>query len=282
MSRRAEILEALKKVERLPTTIQKALKVLRDPRSDMEALSKVLQLDPGITANLLKVANSPYFGSVREITSVRDALVRLGSQRVFQLMLTSGMAPRLSTEIKGYGLEPGQLLEHSITVALAAEQLAKELRLSAPDHTFTAGLLADVGKTVLGTFVGVDAGPILELARQQGLTFEAAELRVLGIDHAEVGAALLEYWELPEPIVNVVRYRLHPDDSPKPDLALDLVHVADILAKCTGVGLGIDGMNYRPSEAVAQRLKLTPEILDRCTARIMEHVRELKAIFQNN
>ncbi|MGE4553801.1 MAG: HDOD domain-containing protein, partial [Desulfovibrionaceae bacterium] len=278
MSRRAEILAAVKQVDRLPTAIQKALKVLRDPRSDMQALAKVLQLDPGITANLLKVANSPYFGSVREITSVRDALVRLGSQRVFQLVLTSGVAPRLSTEVKGYGLDPGQLLEHSITVALAAEQLARELHITPPDYTFTAGLLSDVGKTVLGTFVGVDAGPILELARQQGLTFEAAEQRVLGIDHAEVGAALLQFWELPEPIVNVVRHRLHPENAPSRDVALDLVHVADVLAKCTGVGLGIDGMNYRPSEAVAERLGLTPEVLDRCTAQIMAHVAELKTV----
>ncbi len=279
MSKREEILAKVLEVEALPTAVQKAMQLLKDPQVDVGLLSKAIELDPGLTANLLRVANSSYFGGMRSYTSARDAIVRLGSQKVSQLVMASGVIPHMVVEVQGYGLEPGKLLEHAVTTALAAEELAKVLNRRPPDHAFTAGLLSDVGKVVLGTFVGVDSEPILELARDQGMTFEQAEQEVLGIDHAEVGAALLEHWGLPEPIVNVVRYRLRPEDAPEKDFALDLVHLADALAKTTGIGLGIDGLNYQPSEAAIKRLGLTPEILDRATVRIMQNVDELKKVF---
>ena len=281
MSKRQEILAKVKEVEALPTGVRKAAQLLRDPQVDVGMLSRAIELDPGLTANLLRAANSSYFGGMRTFTSAREAIVRLGSQKVSQLVMASGVMPRMAVEVKGYGLAPGKLLEHAVTTGLAAEQLAETLSIKAPDHAFTAGLLSDVGKVVLGTFVGVDADPILDLAREQGLTFEEAERRVLGIDHAEVGAALLEHWELPESIIFVVRYRLRPDEAPTIDLALDLVHLADVLAKTTGLGLGIDGLNYQPSEAVIRRLGMSTAVLDKAMVRIMENMDELRRIFLN-
>lgn len=279
MSKREEILAKVMAVEALPIAVQKAMQLLRDPQVDVGKLSRAIELDPGLTANLLRAANSPYFGGMRDFTSAREAIVRLGQQKVSQLVMASGITPRMAVEVKGYGLAPGKLLEHAVTTALAAEELAKVLGRTPPEHAFTAGLLSDVGKIVLGTFVGVDSEPILDLAREEGLTFEEAERRVLGIDHAEVGAALLDHWGLPEPILYVVRYRLRPDEAPRPDLALDLVHLADALAKTTGMGLGIDGLNYQPSEAVIKRLGMTTEMLDKAMVRIMENVDQLRTVF---
>ncbi|MBU1248758.1 MAG: HDOD domain-containing protein [Proteobacteria bacterium] len=279
MSQRDAILKAVHKVEKMPISIQRAIALLNDPDADLVELAQVLEHDPGLTSNILRMANSSYFGGVRSITSVREAVVRMGAQHVFKLVMASGVAAHTSQKVIGYGLEPGALLEHSITVALAAEELGRQLSLKTPDHTFTAGLLSDIGKVVLGTFLEVDVQPILKLVREEGISFEKAEKAVLGISHDEVAAALLEFWGLPQPIINVVRYRLDPDAFEGVDLALDLVHVADILAKNTGVGLGRDGMFYEPSTAVADRLKVTTRILDTVLVEIMEHVAELKTLF---
>ena len=89
----------------------------------------------------------------------------------------------------------------------------------------------------MGVFLEVDAAPILALAHEQQISFEQAEESVLGINHAELGAILLEHWSIPEAIVKVVRYRLRPDDCPEPDRALDLVHVGDVITKMTGIGM---------------------------------------------
>ncbi len=282
MSQRAKILEAVSKVEKMPTSIQRAMVLLNSPEPDLIELAHVLEHDPGLTSNILKMANSTYFGGIRTISSVREAIIRMGAQHVFKLVIAFGIAPHARKKVHGYGLKPGQLLQHSITVALAAEELGRQLSIKAPDHTFTAGLLCDLGKIVLGTFLEIDQTLILKLVNEQGLSFEKAEDEVLGINHAEVGAELLQAWDIPEAIVSVVRYRLNPDGYDGVDLALDLVHVGDVLAKNTGAGLGVDGMCYEPSLNVAKRLKLTTEVMDKVVAEIMVHVDELSDLFKNS
>ncbi len=278
MSRREDILQKAFAIPQMPMPVQKVLAYIGNPEADLRQLARIIEYDPGLTVNVLRMANSSFFGAGGKVTSVREALMRLGLNRVYQLVIASGVAPMTRYEIKGYGLRPGELLEHSVAVATASETLAKELGRVAPPHTFTAGLLVNIGKTVMGSFLEVDAGPILALAHERHISFEQAEEEILGINHAELGAILLERWSIPIPIVNVVRYRLRPDDCPEPDLALDLVHVGDVIAKMTGIGLGIDGMQYTPSEAVFARLDITPEQMEAVMETILEQIAEVREI----
>jgi HD-like signal output (HDOD) protein len=278
MSRREEILRQAAAIPQMPMPVQKVMAYIGNPEADLRQLAKLIEHDPGLTVNVLRMANSAFFGSPGKVTTVKDALLRLGMQRVYQLVIASGVAPMTRFAITGYGLRPGELLEHSVAVATASETLARELEIAAPPYTFTAGLLVNIGKTVLGTFLEVDAEPILELAHERQIPFEQAERLVLGIDHAELGALLLARWSIPEPLVNVVRYRLRPDDCPVPDVALDLVHVGDVIAKMTGIGMGIDGLQYAPSEAVFARLDVTPLQMENVMAAILEHIAEVRDI----
>jgi len=278
MSRREDILQKAFAIPQMPMPVQKVLAYIGNPEADLRELARIIEYDPGLTVNVLRMANSSFFGGGGKVATVREALMRLGLNRVYQLVIASGVAPMTRYEIKGYGLRPGELLEHSVAVATASETLAKELGLVAPPHTFTAGLLVNIGKTVMGSFLEVDAGPILTLAHERQISFEQAEEEILGINHAELGAILLERWSIPIPIVNVVRYRLRPDDCPEPDLALDLVHVGDVIAKMTGIGMGIDGMQYVPSEAVFARLDISPEQMEAVMEAILEQIAEVREI----
>ena len=281
MSRREEIIKKACAIPQMPMPVQKVLAYLGKPDADLRSLAKLIEYDPGLTVNVLRMANSSLFCGGCKVSTVKDALMRLGLHRVYQLVIASGVAPFTRFEIKGYGLRPGELLEHSVAVAMAAELLARECGLVAPPHTFTAGLLVNIGKTVLGSFLEVDAAPILELAHARQIPFEQAEEIVLGINHAELGALLLERWAIPDPIVGVVRYRLRPDDSPEPDLALDLVHVGDVIAKMTGIGLGIDGLQYAPSQAVFERLGVTPLHMENVMVAILEQIGDLRDILMD-
>lgn len=279
MNRLEEITKKIKEVEKIPLSIQRAVILLNDPDVDIAELSRTIEHDPGLTLNLLRMANSAFFGGVRSISSVREAIVRLGAGNLRKMLSTLGFAPVAGHEIKGYGLSPGMLLKHSITVAVSAEELAKRLSVRAPEHTFTSGLLSDIGKIVLGTFLEVDADPILALAKEKGLTFEKAEEEILGVNHAQVGAMLLDYWKLPTEVVQVVRWQYDPMGFKGRDLALDLVHVATALAKMSGIGVGLDGLNYRPSRRVSERLGLTSDIIDRTMAEVLDHVEDLYSSF---
>ena len=279
MSRRDDILSKISSVPALPRAAANVIGLLQDPQVGVAEVMKIVEYDPGLTSNVLRLANSAYFGGSQEIVSLRDAGVRLGVNRVFQLIMTSAVAPLASQPVRGYGLAGGELLEHVIAVAIGAERMAGALGKPPPAHAFTTGLLHDLGKLVLCTFIEVDPAPILKLAFQEQMSFEQAERHVLGIDHAEVGGALLEMWNLPAGIVDGVRMHHRPVDLEGDTFVVDLVHVADNLALECGLGTGIDGLNYRPCEEVAQRIGLKASTCEAVVCSMISDLDDLRVVF---
>ncbi len=279
MIRCEDILNKVFGVVAIPSCAQKAMTMMEDPDANIEKLARVIEHDPGLTANLLKIVNASFINGSEPMLTARQAIDRLGTQQVLQFVISTGVAPSYVHEIKGYDLSPSMHLEHSVSVAIAARELGKLLGLNAPDHVFTAGLLAGIGKILLGAYVEVSTDPIMELAVKDGLSFDKAENLVLGINHAEVGGLLLDSWGLPKEIVEVVRYHLNPDMAAQSDVVLDLVHIGNILAKMIGVGLGSDGLNYVVSQDVVDRLGLTPEIMDEVSAIVVEELYKLWDLF---
>ncbi len=281
MSRRDEIITKAKAVPQMPMPIQRVLAYLNDPNASMAELAKLIEFDPNLTVNVLRLANSSYFCRGNLVTNVKEAVLRLGIKRVFQLVIASGIAPRVKGELKGYGLPPGDLLKHSVAVALASEELGNTLNVTTPPHTFTAGLLVNIGKTVLGEYLEIDAGPIIDLAMDKGIRFDEAEREILGIDHCELGALLLEYWGIPDEICLVVRYRLYPAAYETHDLCLDLVHAGNAIAMMSGIGMGIDGMQYQLDDDVVDRLDLSPTEVQAVMEEMLTHLDELNSLFDD-
>ncbi len=279
MNRREQILSSVRSVRSLPTAAVEVVRLLQDPELTIADLAQTIEYDPALTSNVLRLANSAYFGCARSIGSVRDAIVRLGTNKTFRLAVASAFAPLARQAVKGYDLPPGELWKHSIAVALGAERLAEVLGRKGADYAFTAGLLHDIGKLVLGNFVEVDAAPLAAMAFQERVSFEVTERRVLGIDHAEVGAVLLEGWNLPPCVVRVVRWHHVPGSVPGEDTSVvDLVHVADNLSMTSGIGTGIDGLNYCPSSEVMSRLHLTTRLAEGVLCEIMGGLDELHSL----
>ncbi len=272
MSRKNEILKRVDDIETLPAAALEAVRMMDDPDVSTSRITTVIEHDPGLTTNILRMANSAYFGFPRAVSSVQDAIVRLGLKEIRRTILASAVAPIVKRPVKGYDLSAGKLWEHAMTTAVGTDQIAAELDIVPPDYTFTAGLLHDVGKIVLGTFIDVDAEPIMKLAFDEHVPFEIAEQRILGIDHAETGAALLEKWQLPVEIVEVCRWHHEPDRAPDSaeNPALDLVHIADTLSMMSGIGVGRDGLNYRPSEEVVGRLGLSSSMCEDVICRMID------------
>ena len=281
MTRRAEILEGLESIPALPTAANRMIVLLRDPDVEIVEVVQTIEYDPGLTSNVLRLANSAYFGGPRTISSLRDAIMRLGFNRIFQLVITSAILPVAKQAVKGYDLPAGELLDHSIAVAIGAEELGRQLHLRVPPATFTAGLLHDLGKIVLGTFLQVDAGPIIALALQEQVSFEVAEEQVLGIDHAEAGAALLERWSIPGPVVETVRWHHHPESFTGDAALMDLVHVADHLSLSGGVGTTAHGVTYRLSEQVMSHIDLRQDVVESVLQKMLEGVADLRGILDS-
>jgi putative nucleotidyltransferase with HDIG domain len=279
MNQRERIIEALQTVPELPGAATQVMKLIQDPNAGVADIMKPIEFDPGLTSNVLRLANSAYFAGPRTISSLREAGVRLGAQRIFQLVLASAVSPVARLPVQNYDIPAGQLFEHLIAVAVGAEELANTLGITPPAHTFTTGLLHDVGKVVMGTFAGVEAAPIFEHALREGISFERAEKELLGIDHAEAGALLLRHWQLPDEITEAVQWHHEPERYPGDNtLVVDLVHVAVNLSMQCGIGTGADGLHYQPSQVVAKRLALRTRMMEEVSAKMLTGLAGLRPL----
>lgn len=258
----------------MPGVALDLLALAETPSTTVQQIESLLRRDPGLTANLLKLANSAYFGMPTKVGSVRQAVMLLGLKRLVQMVFAACISGMMDTGVPGYGLPAGELWRHSLAVSVAAKGLARELKLDAADEIFTAGLLHDVGKLILGQFVQEEY-PQIEAALAQGLTFERAEALVLGVDHAAIGAQVLAKWYLPENVVQAVRWHHTPEAAKRIDIMLDVVHVANMLCLMIGIGMGREGLCHEPSPAVAQRLGIEPLHLEKVASQTLQWVSEL-------
>ncbi len=272
------ILAKVKSFPSMPGAAAKLLKLLDNPDTTAAQIEQILRYDAGLTANLLKLTNSAYFGLPHKVGSVKQAVVLVGWKRVIQLVMASCMNAVMGKPVPGYDLPAGELWRHSIAVSVAAEDLAKELKVSASEEIFTAALLHDVGKLVLGGFVKEDLEKI-EIETSDGISFEVAENMMLGTDHAEVGAQILKKWSFPTTLVNAVRWHHDPDSAGKPDILVDIVHVANILCLMIGIGVGREGLCYKPSSLATKRLGLRTNDLEMVASRTLQYVNDLYDVF---
>ena len=272
------IASLIKSFPSMPAAAVKLLALIDDPDMSVSQIEAILRHDAGLTANILKLANSAYFGIPSKVGSVRQAVLILGLKRLIQMVIAACVSALMDKPVPGYDLPPGELWRHSIAVSVAAEGLVKELNISAMEEIFTAALLHDVGKLVLGSFVQEDFAKIGE-ALNQDVSFETAEEMVLGTNHADMGARILTQWSLPSDIVHAVRWHHTPESAKEADTMLDIVHVANVLCLMIGIGAGNDGLQYEPSDEVIGRLGLESSHLDKVASQTFKWANELSDVF---
>jgi len=182
--------------------------------------------------------------------------------------------------VRGYGLSPTELWDHLMGVAVVSRRLGEALHPKIPSYTFTAGLLHDIGKIVLGTFGDVDPVPIMELAEQEQIDLISAEQQILGIDHAEVGARLLESWNVPADLAEAVRWHHEPEKDPGQAIVSGLVHVADALCIEAGIGANENGHVRRLAGEVLKKACLETQISDEVIEQALEELEGPREIFR--
>lgn len=286
MNIREQVLEAARRLPPLPPSMGRLLGRMAAEDPDPQLIAEVVSYDPVLTAAVLRIANSAaYAGSsdVAKITTVSEATMRLGGRHMLTLILEATVAPMIQRPVQGYEIHEGGLWEGSVAIAIAAEELATILGVKAPPEVFTAGLLADIGKIVLAEWVGGSLEELEQRGVSGELAFDEAERTVLGIDHAEIGACVLEDWGLPQQIVDIVRWHHEPERcSSEWRLAADLVHGASHVCMLAGLGGGRDGTNYKACETSMQRLGLNTRVSEHCLSRTLERLALVKRAFDQH
>lgn len=228
----------------LPATTLRIIKLINDPRSTAEDVGRVLETDQALTARVLRVANSAYYGMPRQVASAKDAVVMLGHNTLRSLIFTASVAGVLGRRVTGYALGEGELWRHSVNVAGAARLVARVKHPALAEEAYVGGLLLDIGKIVLDQYLQEEFALANSTAVEEGISFVEAERQVFGADHAEIGGLLAEKWNLPPALVEAIRYHHDPVAAKSaPELA-SIVHVADLIATELGIGIGSDGLQY--------------------------------------
>lgn len=214
----------------LPQSCTRLAALLTHEDADLREISQVISFDPVLTGKLLRVANSAAYASRRTITSVEQAVSLLGGGTILSLAVGACTQPILEHSIPGYALPASQLWQHSATAALAAEVAKEFCTVSLSPLCFTAALLHDMGKLVLGRFLTPDLVALCKRAAEEGglLPFQA-ESEILSVHHGEVGGLIAQHWNLPEAIVSGVTHHHAPEEGH--DAICFVTYLANVVAK---------------------------------------------------
>jgi len=261
MEKIRKLLDQVEVLPLSPTLLPKLLPKLSDVDTNFDEVVEIIAHDPSLTSKLLQICNSAYFGQESEVSSVSEAVNRVGYQAVYLLvaMINGSTCFAGSTG----GLDAGKLWRHSITAAFNSKFVAESSGLDG-NLLFTAGLLHDLGKVILAQ--DPDAAHLYR--GPSNATCIAQEEQSFDCNHADVGAALLERWKLPTSLTEAVRYHHAPASTPGLERTAACVALGNLLSHGQDDPEILRGDDFKGSMAL---LGTTDEHLNRWHERMRDH-----------
>ncbi len=250
----------IKNLPTLPIIVSRVLEVADDSGSSANELADIVSRDMSVSAKVLNLANSAFYGFSRRITTIPQAVVVLGFDTVRSLALSVSVFETLKQSEGDVSFDREAFWIHSIGCGTAARLIAKGLRFRDTGTFFVAGLLHDLGKVILDTYFNELYQEVVEEMVEEERSALDAETDILDIDHAEVGGWLAARWKFPEVLVAPIANHHNPmaaeDALFKETL---IVHLANIVIKREGIGLCYETEIPDPSDLVESELKLSDE-----------------------
>jgi putative nucleotidyltransferase with HDIG domain len=280
MSSVEAIIRSSRQLPPFPGVVTKALDLINNPKTSVREIVEVIQYDQAITSNALRICNSAQFGLRTPVSSLNDALLFLGFNQLFEIIMSWSTGSTLGRAIPGYDLEAGELWKHSVSTALLSQILSKHLRQDPSPLLFTAALIHDIGKVMLHSYVKDEFETINNMVQSRRISFSEAEKEVLGIDHAELSAKITENWNFPREITQVIRYHHSPLLADFEQELVFQVYLCDVIALMAGLGGGVDGLSYPGVGQVMTYFGLNEKDIERIMAQLGDQIQKVEAMIQ--
>jgi len=264
----------------MPMVATKVMQLIEDERVTAEELAKVVSSDPAMTARIMKISNSAFYGCQRQVQTLPGAIMLLGFNTLKSLVIVASVKEVYKT----FGLTENMLWEHSFGAGLAARIIAREIRSVNPEEAFLAGLLEDIGKIILYNHDRKKFQLIIERCYNECIMFEDAEKAVFPFTHSKVGGYILKKWNLPEVLVTAVTQH-HTFDFPDPEdyyqcSMTAIASLADLFCIKLGIGERMPRTELSLTDSMAARLlKLDDDKLARLLDEFEENYEQNKNYF---
>ncbi len=266
---------ALQAVRPIPQIALKVIRMINSPNDSLSHIAEEVRKDQVLTGKVLQLSNSAFISPGRKIESIDKALVYLGEKRVLLLTLSVFTEIFYQQADQGYSLVKGGLYRHALGVAYVAEKIANFTKLIKGDHAYTAGLLHDIGKTVLDQFLASDYPlfyrKVLEDVNRPLLQIEK---ELFGYSHTELGEKLSVKWGLPDSLTEVIAYHHNPVKARHNSKLTNITFLANTLFSAFRSGISINIMDSISLEENLKSLNLDhgslKEIIDQIEWNKME------------
>lgn len=244
-------LDGIRNLPTLPDVYAKVQAIIQDPNSSARDVGAVVAEDPALTARLLKMVNSAFYGMRQEVSTIDHAVVVLGTRELEHVILATTVLkvfPHREGEAR-FNLQA--FWRHALGTAIAAREVSRRMQMGKPEELFTMGLLHDIGKIVLDLYFQDEYAAVLDAIAQRDQPIGVIEEELLGFDHAAVGSILAAKWELPPRLVDVIQHHHAPLGSDVCRQESAMVNLADML--CRVKNWGYPGDPHIPALAKGAR-----------------------------
>lgn len=270
--KRAELKRMVRNIKSLPTIPGIVLKLnalADDEKATVQDIARLISSDQMLSAKVLKLVNSPFYGFPRRVSTISNAVVLLGVNVVKSLLLSSSIFEIMEKNVVG-------LWEHSMGAGVAANVIARHLKLPEPEELTTAALLHDIGKVIVKIELKDDYDRLLSLIEEKNLSMREAERELIFTDHAEIGEWLGRTWMLPDKLIEPITYHHEVEKSVAHQVKTSAVHLADVIVKASGFGFSGDEFVPKINPTAWKRLGLTEELLEAIVEEVEEKLVETK------
>jgi len=268
----------------LPTIVSEIIKLVSDPRTSVQDLTRVISIDQSLATRILKIVNSAYYGFPQQISTINHALVILGFNEIRNIAFTTSVLESFSDNDDSGFFCRERFWQHSIGCALGSKMLAKMLRYRVSGEVFIAGLIHDIGKVIFDQYIHELFIEALKKADLENISIYEAEKKVIGIAHTDIGKWLAEQWNLPLRIKEAIELHHTPDKALINPQITAIVHLSDILTKMNLVGFSGDNKVIPPHPVIWKNLKsLKPDLneshLNYFSSVFREEIERSRALF---
>lgn len=254
------ILKRVTNLSPVPKILSEVLELLKDINTSPQLLAKTIAKDQSIVVKILTIANSPFYGLSKRVSTIEYAIMILGFNEIRNIVTALSLMESLKNKSDQY-MDQKEFWIHAYITATIAKKITDDMGLRLGGDAFIGGLLHDLGISVIHRYLHTDFVSICE-AVNNGMKYSEAETLTLGMDHQNIGSVLLKNWNLPEQFCEIVRCHHTPNLAYNTKVISSIVHFADYMTQRLKLGTfnWDDDMELNYEAAVTLQFKDQDEI----------------------